>query len=163
MMGLMDAAFGISLVGLAAASAWGALSDLTRYRIPNRVCLLLAGLYPLALAGLSPLAWAAGLGVGAAAFVIGLGLYARGWLGGGDVKFAAAIALWAGPALIAGFALTVSIAALGLSLLILSPLRRAMPRPPQDVAAEYRQAVPFGVPLAVGGVWIALQHMSVIL
>jgi prepilin peptidase CpaA len=84
----------VFLAGLVTASAF----DLKQRRIPNLLCLLLffAGCLARALAGgWVALAW----GVAAAVLALVLLLYpfARGWLGGGDVKLSAAIGSWLGP------------------------------------------------------------------
>ena len=42
--------------------------------------------------------WRGALLVSGAVFALGVVLFARGWVGGGDVKFLGAAALWAGPA-----------------------------------------------------------------
>lgn len=76
-----------------------ALSDLVTMTIPNRIPLLI-------LAAFAPAAWAAGLDlqligwhllVGFIALAIFFGMFAINWIGGGDAKLAAAIALWIGP------------------------------------------------------------------
>lgn len=86
------------LVIFPALMAYAAASDLLTMTIPNRVSIvLLAGFCLMAVLG--GLAWqsvllhsAAGLSVLAVTFT----LFAFGWIGGGDAKLAAAIALWLG-------------------------------------------------------------------
>lgn len=76
-----------------------AVSDLLTMTIPNRLSLAIAALFPVAAlaagVGAPTLAWhfAAGLAVLAVCFA----LFALGWIGGGDAKLAAAIAVWTGP------------------------------------------------------------------
>lgn len=76
-----------------------ALSDLVTMKIPNWIPLLI-------LAAFAPAAYAAGLDlkligwhllVGFLALVVCFGMFAIGWIGGGDAKLAAAIAFWIGP------------------------------------------------------------------
>src|SRR6478736_2162496 len=80
------------------AMAFAAASDLVSMTISNRLCLSLVISFALcaALLGLSlnDIAWhlAAGMLVLVGAF----GLFAAGWIGGGDAKLAAATALWFG-------------------------------------------------------------------
>ncbi|TNC09275.1 peptidase [Methylobacterium terricola] len=78
--------------------AYAASKDVLTMKIPNRVSVILVGAFVL-------LAWTAGLGwpelgshAGACAlvFAIGFALYCAGVTGAGDVKLAAATALWLG-------------------------------------------------------------------
>lgn len=155
-----DAAMLFALVLSAAGLLWAAASDVTRYLIPNRVCLLVAASYLLTAAALPFGAWLAGLAIGVLALGVGLVLFARGWVGGGDVKLAAAIALWAGPAYLSGFAFVTSLAGVALAVVMLSPARRLMPRAAGEGAqAGLTQPMPFGAPLAAGGAWVLLQHL----
>lgn len=75
-----------------------ALKDVTSMTIPNWLCgALSAAFVPAAL--LTGLPWQeAGLhlGVGAGMLALGAGLFALGWLGGGDAKLLAACGLWLG-------------------------------------------------------------------
>ncbi|NJC40438.1 prepilin peptidase CpaA [Brevundimonas alba] len=74
------------------------LKDLTSMKIPNWISgLLILGFFPTALLlHLSPMDYAVHLGVAAAALLIGMGLFALNFLGGGDVKLMAAASLWLG-------------------------------------------------------------------
>jgi prepilin peptidase CpaA len=76
-----------------------AVSDLVTMTIPNRIPVLM-------LAAFVPAAFVAGLDlhlvgwhvlVGLLALTVCFGMFAMGWIGGGDAKLAAAIALWIGP------------------------------------------------------------------
>lgn len=75
-----------------------ALKDVTSMTIPNWLSGALAlAFVPAAL--LTGLPWQEGLmhlGVGAAMLALGAGLFALGWLGGGDAKLLAGCALWLG-------------------------------------------------------------------
>lgn len=91
----------IALGGAAASAVGAALADWRRRRIPHSLVValvfgwaLVAATFPEALGG-SPLA---GLACCAGALGIGFALWAVGWLGGGDVKLAAVLGLWLGPA-----------------------------------------------------------------
>ena len=105
---------GITLVGLAALIARSVWTDVSDLRIPNTVCagvVLLWVVYASAklAAGQDPQAlptilWA--LAVLAGGFVI----YCLKWMGAGDVKLIAALALWAGPALLPDFLLITALA-----------------------------------------------------
>jgi prepilin peptidase CpaA len=75
-----------------------ALKDATSFTIPNRISIFAAlAFFPAALGlGLAPGGLAICVGVGAAALVAGVAMFALGWIGGGDAKLFAACALWLG-------------------------------------------------------------------
>ena len=89
----------IRLMLFPAMMAFAASSDLLTMTISNRVSLILVGgFFVLALADRHerrghPVAH---VGAGAIVLVVAFGFFARGWIGGGDAKLAAATALWFG-------------------------------------------------------------------
>jgi prepilin peptidase CpaA len=160
----MAARFAIHLVpvaGFTGLMAVAALEDLRRLIIPNRLILALCVLWPFYLAMAPNLSLAAGglaAGCAAAVFVVGALLYARGLIGGGDVKLLAVATLWAGPD--ATPALLVWTGLLGgvLSLvLLLTPLRMVLPGP-AGVAADdaHPIAVPYGVAIAAAAIIVTI-------
>jgi prepilin peptidase CpaA len=88
----------IRLMLFPALMAFAASSDLLTMTISNRVSLALAGGFvALAFAsGMSAADMLAHVGAGAIVLVVAFGCFARGWIGGGDAKLAAATALWLG-------------------------------------------------------------------
>jgi prepilin peptidase CpaA len=81
-----------------AAMAYAASSDLVSMTISNRLqAILVVGFFAAAVAAGLPMDR---IGLHLAAFamvlVVGFGCFAMGWMGGGDAKLAAAIALWFG-------------------------------------------------------------------
>lgn len=83
-----------AFVGLLIAVA---VSDVRTMTIPNRYSAAIALLYPLyAIAAPHGVDWVDGAIVGAIALSIGFVLFAMRFAGGGDVKFFAAVSLWAG-------------------------------------------------------------------
>ncbi|MCR5876424.1 prepilin peptidase [Phenylobacterium sp. J426] len=156
-----DAALLSALALSAGALLWAAASDLSRFLIPNRVCLLLVASYGLVVTTFPMGPWLAGLAIGLLAFGLGLVLFARGLVGGGDVKLAAPIAAWAGVEHLSGFMLVTSLAGVALALVMLSPARRLMPRAAgSEAQTGFAQPMPFGAPLAAGGLWVLLQHLT---
>src|SRR4051794_32376762 len=88
----------IRLLLFPALMAFAASSDLITMTISNRISLILiASFFALALMWSMPLA-EFGMHAGAAITVLVAAFifFARGWIGGGDAKLAAAAALWLG-------------------------------------------------------------------
>jgi prepilin peptidase CpaA len=107
----------------------GAAADALTMTIPDRLALALVGGFFL-LAPVAGLGWASvGLHCAAAAVVLagGFALFACGWIGGGDGKFAAAIALWLGWSHILAF--VVAAAIFGGVLALAVPLLRSTTLP----------------------------------
>jgi prepilin peptidase CpaA len=150
--------------------ALSASTDLMTMTIPNAIPLALAlGYLALAAAlGVPPETVALGLSCGLAMLAAAFFLFWRNWIGGGDAKLAAAIALWLGWGAIADFALSASICGglltLGILALRMQPLPEALARRAFIARLTCPGAgVPYGVALAVAGliqfprspVWLA--------
>ncbi len=143
--------------------AFGGISDLLTMTIRNRVAILLvAGFCILALAtGLPMQAWGLhALGM-AVFFVPCFVFFAFNWMGGGDVKFISAIALWIGftPEL-AAFAVLVAIYGMVLTIGMLL-MRQKLIVPTvlfqQDWFArlhDSKSGIPYGVAIAIAGLQI---------
>lgn len=143
---------------LAALLAWllaVGCSDWFRLRIPNALLAVGAALLLLtALAGVHP----AGLSLwqvlaGATpVLLVGLALYARGWVGAGDVKFLAVLGGLTGPTrellLIWAFAALLAAAHLAARGL-LSPWLPGLPLAPSDPGLARRRRLPHGAHLAL--------------
>src|SRR3954469_1974618 len=121
---MFNAAFTeILLAGLAALLVTAAVIDVRTFTISNRLNLtvaLLAPLYWLSVA-LSP--WpgiAIQLAAGATVFALLAGAFYAGMMGGGDVKLAAALALWFSPSGTIKFLVLMSLAGGVLTLGILA-------------------------------------------
>ncbi len=78
--------------------AFAASSDLLTMTISNRVSIVLvAGFFALAMmSGMGIAEVLSHVGAGAVVLVVSFGFFARGWIGGGDAKLAAATAIWFG-------------------------------------------------------------------
>ena len=144
-----------------------ALYDVADYRIPNVISIALAALYPLfVLFGTVQPAWGTALIIAAAVFAAGLGLFAAGLMGGGDVKLMTVVALWAGPVHIVGFLMVTALAGGLLALIIISPLRSLLAH---TVASMGGSAInqtlsgavlPYGVAIAAGGAYVGVMLIS---
>lgn len=143
----------------------GGLKDLTSYTIPNWISLaLMAAFVPAALVSGAPLGQiglclAAGLG----ALVLGMGMFAAGWIGGGDGKLFAVCALWMGwPGAfmflaytgLAGGVLTLAILTLRSGYLV--PAVAGAPAWLRKLASKDGD-LPYGVAIAAGALW-AFPH-----
>jgi prepilin peptidase CpaA len=100
---------------------FAAFSDLLTMTISNRVSIALAILFiVLAVAsGLSAAEISWHLASGISILVLGFGLFAFGWIGGGDAKLAAATAIWLGFDHLGEYAFVASLLGGMLTLLIL--------------------------------------------
>ena len=77
---------------------WAAASDVATMEIPNRISLLLVGIYPIAALACA-LPWQdilMHLAIGVAAFALCWGMFMLGVFGGGDAKVLAAATVWTG-------------------------------------------------------------------
>ena len=149
-----DVSFTLALeLVLAALLIAAAVIDMRSFTISNRLNLIVAGLglvYWWA-AGLDP--WpdmAIRLAAALAVFTLLALAFAVGMMGGGDVKLAAALALWFAPATTLKFLVFMSIAGglLTLALLVNHRLR----------GREGRPKIPYGVAIAAGGLAVLAQR-----
>ena len=138
--------------------AYGAASDVVSMTIPNRLVLaLVAGFVVLApVAGMDLEAFALHLVAGAIVLVFAFAFFAFGWIGGGDAKFAAAIALWLGWGHVLEFVVTSAIFGGALTLAILTFRRKLLPAFALRQSWLFRlhdpnAGVPYGVALAAAG------------
>ncbi len=92
-----------------ACLACAAITDIRSMRIPNWVSLALLALFAVSAAAGTVAAPQAHLLVALAVLVVTFTLFAANWLGAGDAKLLAALALWMGPQHIAPFLALVAI------------------------------------------------------
>lgn len=160
----------LAVLAFSVLMAAAAFEDFRRFVIPNWLVLALVAVWPLSLAaqGLALLTALGAVGAAALVFVAGAVLFARGYVGGGDVKLLCAAALWAGPA--ATPELLVVTAGLGgvLALFLLSPIGAHLSlagrvyfgspgAATMDPAEQGRVPMPYGVAIAGAAVLVILQ------
>ncbi len=141
------------LIALAIALLVAAFTDLKRRQIDNWLNLAIA-------LGAPTFWWASGLdlwpgvamqvGVALAAFVVLAALFAFKVMGGGDVKLLTALALWIPPFQFLQLLVIMSLA--GGALTIFTVAWHVMRR------QRDRIAVPYGVAIAFGGLWVLAIH-----
>ena len=151
----------IKLVVFPALMAFAASSDLFTMTISNRVMLaLIAGFLAVALlSGMSPRDMLVHIGAAAVVLSVTFTFFARGWIGGGDAKLAAATALWFGFDHLMPYLLYASIFG---GILTIAMIRfRLMPLPEalaeQDWVKRLHRldgGVPYGIALAAAALMI---------
>lgn len=166
----------LPLFAVLAHVAW---TDLTERRIANRAVLAVLALLPLELLLLGrPQPWWSGPAAGALVLAVGLLVWRSGFVGGGDVKFAAALAALVGlsglPEILLVTALAGGLLAAAMLFAVrLAPLLAGLAArlPPLPVArrlaglllsdpAGRPASVPYGLALAAGGAWWALGLLA---
>ena len=149
----MNAAFAIILeLALAILLVAAAVIDARTYTIANRLNLAIALLAPLHWwASGTPLWPDSAIHLAVAALVFGCfaGFFYLGQMGGGDVKLAAAVALWLPPlaTMRVLFLMALAGGVLTLAVLLRHRLRQSAGRP----------RIPYGVAIAAGGLAILAQ------
>ena len=141
------------LVALAIALLIAAATDWRRRQIDNWLNLAIV-------IGAPFFWWASGLslwpgvalqfGVALAAFAVFAGMFALKWMGGGDVKLLTALALWIEPTWFLKLLIVMAIVG-GLLTLVMGMWH--ITRRQRD-----RLAIPYGVAIAVGGLWVLGTH-----
>jgi prepilin peptidase CpaA len=151
---MMNAGFTLALLGLLAATlVWIAVIDVRTYTISDGLNLAIALAAPLYWWSVGLPLWpdaAIRVGVGVAVFFLFAGAFYMNVMGGGDVKLAGALALWFTPYETLTLIVVMSIAGGVLTLIVvgLHNLKKKMGRP----------EVPYGVAIAVGGMWLLAQR-----
>jgi prepilin peptidase CpaA len=151
---MMNVGFTFFLLGLLAVTlVWIAVVDIRTYTISDRLNLGIALVAPVYW-------WAAGVplwpdaamqvGVAILVFLFFAGAFYLNVMGGGDVKLAGALALWFTPYDTLRMIVIMSIAGGLLTLVVLAAhrARKKLNRP----------EVPYGVAIAVGGMWLLAQR-----
>jgi len=130
-----------------------AVIDVRTFTISNRLNVAVALLAPVYWWSIGMPLWpdaAIQAGIALAVFVLLAGAFYAGMMGGGDVKLAAALALWFSPSETLRFLVVMSIAGGVLTLAVLG-VHRFQKKPG-------RPEIPYGVAIAFGGLWILAQR-----
>ena len=143
-----------------------AVSDLTTYKIPNvipgaMILLFIAFLIIVAFGG-PGMSWReTGLHViaGFLGLLAGMGMFAAGWVGGGDAKLFAAAALWLGWEALLDYAVMASILGGALTLALLALRQLPLPvflvkQPWFARLSDHKGDVPYGVALALAALLV---------
>jgi prepilin peptidase CpaA len=156
----------LALTLFAALVIIAAITDLSSFTIPNWISgsLALAFVPAAFLAGLSVGSIGVSLAIGLGVLVLGAGMFALGWLGGGDAKLMTAAALWLGLRGLAPFVIFTGLAGGALALGLLA-LRSAWLRPWTQTGPAWTkrlatpgEAAPYGVAICVGALAAVAIH-----
>lgn len=142
------------LAALAIALLVAAVTDLRRRQIDNwlnAAIALTAPLFWLAMGlSLGEIGWQFTIAMGS--LVIFAGLFVAGWMGGGDVKLLAALALWIQPFWFAQLIFVMAIAG-GVLTIVFGTWHFATRR-------KDKPAIPYGVAISAAGLWaLASQYV----
>ncbi len=154
-----NAAF-VATLCFAATTVWAGVMDLMTMKIRNDLILLLLVIY----AALAPLAGFSAVEIGmstAVAFAVLIctfALFSMGWVGGGDAKLAAVVALWVGSELTLAYLVSTAIFGGVLSLLLLQFRSMVLPTFCDRVSWIVRlhasgSGVPYGIAIASGALY----------
>lgn len=141
-----------------AVMAFAAFSDMLTMTIPNRVSLvLIAGFVAMAiLTGMPLKTFGLHMAAGAAVLVITFGMFAFGWIGGGDAKLAAATGIWCGFGVLVDYLLVASVLGGLLTLGILYLRTFLLPERLLRIGwiarlHHHKTGIPYGIALAAAG------------
>lgn len=134
---------------LAALLIWAAVTDLKSRIISNRLNIAIALLAPAYWIACDLPVWpgmAIQLALAAAVFTLFALLFSLGWMGGGDVKLLAALALWFPP--MAVLSMLVLMALLGGAVTVATVAHHRMTR------RLGQPEIPYGVAIALAALWL---------
>jgi prepilin peptidase CpaA len=145
---------------------FAALSDLLTQLIPNRISFLLMGTF-LTLAALLQISWydlGLHLACGFAVLSFAFTLFSLGWIGGGDGKLAAAVAVWLGFPMLLEYIVTVSL--FGGLVAVLLVIFRRFPLPAAFTRIDWvmrlhdeNGAVPYGIAISLAALHLYPQSL----
>ncbi|HEY8384446.1 MAG TPA: prepilin peptidase [Microvirga sp.] len=142
------------------------ISDLMTMTIPNRISIFLVAAFALTAvaAGLPMQQVLLAIGAGMLVLAVGFALFALGWIGGGDVKLAAATVIWVGWDLTLDYLLVAMVGGGLLTLVLLS--MRSLPLPSFALGwgwlarlHDRKTGVPYGIALAGAAILLLPQTM----
>jgi prepilin peptidase CpaA len=156
----------LALTLFAVVMAVAAFEDFRRLVIPNLLPILLCASWPAYFAATPSLFGAlASIGCALAVFLAGALLFARGYLGGGDVKLLSAAVLWAGPAGVSSLLLLTAVFGGALALFLLMPIggqlatsaRLMLGQPVLPATRGLAMPIPYGMAIAGAALIVVLS------
>ncbi|MEM6828227.1 MAG: prepilin peptidase [Pseudomonadota bacterium] len=137
------------LIALAIALIVAAISDIRERKIANWLNIAIAAGAPLFWFASGMAFWpdmAIQLGLAFVVFWAFAGLFALGWLGGGDVKLLGALALWLTPMSFLNLLLVMAFVGGGIAVAFV--IRRVIWKP------KTQGTLPYGVAITAGALWV---------
>ena len=143
--------------------------DITSYRIPNWLVVVTACLFfPVAVLQPIDTDWLMHLGSAFAMLALGIFAYCFKWLGAGDVKLLAAVAIWIELGTLPNLIFYVALSGAGLAIAVLLMRRLLTSIGTQFTAAtkiiaslprvfQADEKIPYGVAIAIGSIWLGLE------
>lgn len=135
-----------------------AYMDVRSYRIPNAVNLTLLALFPAyVITSPQSVAWPQNVIVFAIVLAVGFLMYAKKWIGAGDIKLLAIVSLWAGVEFVMLFLFITALAG-GLLAALMMGLAyvRHLRSKSQEIFSTGKMPIPYGVAIATGGLCMLL-------
>lgn len=158
--------FYVLFVSFGALMLLAAISDGSRFIIPNAVVVSVAALFIVA-AVLLPYEtpWLSHIGAAMAVFVVGMAAYRFRVLGAGDIKLISAVSLWAGFEQLPVFLLSIGVVGGALTILLLTLrclfIRFPIPASGAKLALPrifvWGEPIPYGVAIAISAIILATQ------
>ena len=154
----------LMLFAVAALLIWAVILDVRSFLIPNWIPATIVGLYVIYVVirnfvypefGL--VAWLPALGAAAMVLVIFTLLFARGMIGGGDVKLLTAVTLWVGLSMLINLLFWTSAAGGLLAIFLLIRYRFGAPRSDSGHENIRKAEIPYGIAIAFGGILTGIQ------
>ncbi len=144
-----------------ALMAFAAVSDMLTMTIPNRLSLILiAGFVAMAILTGMPLnTFGMHLAAGGVVLVVTFGMFAMGWIGGGDAKLAAATGVWCGFGVLVDYLLVASVLGGVMTLGILYLRTLYLPEFAIRIGwiarlHHHKTGIPYGIALASAGLLV---------
>lgn len=165
----MIIASALPIAGFIGCVLTAAISDARTLRIPNILCGAIAMLFLAhAAIDLTIGETAGALGLAMLTLVAGFVAFARGKIGGGDVKLLTVCMAWAGPGHATAFLIVTGLAGGVIALALLSPmlvrstagLQRHWPQAATAPTTAARAPMPYGVAIAAGALVVAARIIA---
>src|SRR5437764_10199989 len=155
----------VALTAFGVVMAAAAFEDFRRFVIPNLLPIMLCALWAVYFAAAPSISGAlAAIGCALAVFFAGALLFARGYLGGGDVKLLGAATLWAGPAGTPTLLMLTGVLGGALALFLLLPFGRQIAAAARAMLGQpivhpergLAMPVPYGIAIAGAALFVML-------
>lgn len=154
------------MLALSLCMVWVAISDAKSYIISNRLNAVLLALFVAGVVLLPIHEWWLNLAAAAPILFVGLGIFALGLMGGGDVKLLVVLALWTGWDITTAQFIFLTAIAGGLLVVVvllarwlIAPLWKGKNNRPLPRLLTRKQPVPYGIAIAMAFGWMLWTGM----